>query len=126
MAGLSRGWKRIGANLRKGWEADPEYECVSEICYCTYQSPVKEALNNQVDKITYSVLVSSCQAMFDGRIKEVWDGKNGIHRHKCDFRGDPGYCRVPTPSSPHCPFMVSPIGGGEGGQGSQPCYLVAN
>lgn len=65
---------------------------------------MKEAVNNQVDKIRYSVLVSSCQAMFDGRIKEVRDGKDGIHRHKCDFRGDPGYCYVPTPSSPPLPF----------------------
>ena len=27
---------------------------------------------------------------------------------------------------PHCPFMVSHIGGREGGQGGQPGYLVAN
>ena len=32
MAGLSGAWERIGANLRKGWEADPEYESMSEIC----------------------------------------------------------------------------------------------
>lgn len=86
---------------------------------------MKEALNNQVDKITYSVLVSSCQAMFDGRIK---CGMARMESTDTSVISEVILATVVFPPHlrPHRPFMVSPVVGGEEGQGSQPCYLVAN